>query len=342
MWFLIIFIAIIIGLVLYNKYKDNNNAISNTKTEYVVSNENILFELIEKDNLNAFIHWYENKSTYSNIKLNYECFDLLMYAIDLDRPSFVKYLIATGDYKVNKLYTNGINKYGVFPLAQAVTNGCVEIVKILLDCEDIIPGLCNKGAANIETFALVTLRGDQIRKGNVSIDERENILQCVEMILQDPRFEFNGIENGSYKLFDYSIEYNKYSLFRLYMDKKMLDAYSLFGNNNLNILTKITPNTSQQIIKDICEYVENKLNELSSKTINDIYEAMLIGIRKIEDPEEKEDALLDLNNNMRKFALEQLEHEEEIVKNLNINTEQKEKIIDLFAKVKKIYRKKIK
>ena len=58
MWFLIIFVAIIIGLVLYDKYKHIPKQESKTRNIYsgknLLDNPNILFCLIE---LNTRIKW---------------------------------------------------------------------------------------------------------------------------------------------------------------------------------------------------------------------------------------------------------------------------------------------
>ena len=163
---------------IFDFLKNLKNDVFYSKSSYYNLDKNTLFECVDKNDLNKFNYAIKH---IHDLNLNTTCnnIDITMYAVLNHRTEMIKSILLS-DIDVNKLTVSSFNKFGVFPLAQAVAMGYEDIVDLFLESNKCDINRTNKNGANICTYAYTSLN----QAGNNMYD----VAECVSKIIKDSRF----------------------------------------------------------------------------------------------------------------------------------------------------------
>ena len=172
----------------FDFFKKLKNDMFYAKSTYYNLDKNALFECVDKNDLNKF-NYALNHISDLNLNTTYNGIDITMYAVLNHRTEMINSILLNDDIDVNKLTFSKFNKFGVFPLAQAVAMGYEDIVDLFLKSNKCDINRVNKNGANICTFAYTSLTQQSHTIYAVA--------ESISKIIKDKRFINNTSLSGN-------------------------------------------------------------------------------------------------------------------------------------------------
>ena len=187
MWFTAIIVIILILICLfYDKtpYNKQKSTSSSTQTENITIHS--LFECVDKNDFDRFKYLLSNYKVLGlslYLKTNTYDVDILFYAVNNNRSEMVKLLLDVDEINVNRLSFHMFKaRDGIFPLAEALASGNEEMIDILLSSKKLKFDTYNNFGCGIFSYAYTAI------SKNFNIDALSN---CLVKIINTPQFNIH-------------------------------------------------------------------------------------------------------------------------------------------------------